>query len=219
MELLTVFIYSIKHIFMPGEATPILVALGFVGADRRVLLRLATGLALSNGGIMVAALLIGLFAYQRSSHLILSVTPYLRFMIVAVFFFMALYFLLRGLSIGNQSAGTISGNKLDIITARPFITGLLIGFIPSTSDIGFIPIAPMLLLNRGINGLWITIITVWVGVIVSFTGVSCIISLLPIAYLKKRINRLENILYIVSSIIMLLLAAWLGYYIWLDYYS
>ncbi len=214
MELLSVFIYAVKHIFMPGEATPVLVALGFVGAKRNVLVKMAAGLSLSNGGIMVAALVIGLYAHQRAATVLMSIAPYLRMSLVLVFFCMVIYFVYKGYKTSGASDNLVFENKLDLINNRPFITGLFVGLIPSTSDIGFIPIAPMLLHNRGLQDLWLTIMTVWGGVILSFISVAGIVSLLPMTYLTKKINRLEKTLYFFSAAILLALTLFLGYYIW-----
>lgn len=221
-ELLSVFIYSVKHIFMPGEATPILITLGLTGTRKNILLKMALGMGLSNGGIMILALLIGLFAQDKITPYINELAPLIRIALAVVFILMAFYLAWKAMRAGENKTTEevkINGVKKDIIEKKPFITGFLMGTIPSSSDLGFIAIAPILLLKRGTEGLGFTILTVWLGVILSYSAVSFVVTLIPVDRLRSRYKNMDKFLLWTSAILLVVIAVWLIYEVWYDYYS
>ena len=59
MNLIAIFLYSMWHIFLPGESTPILIALRAIGTAKNSVLKIGIGLAISNGFIMILCLCLG----------------------------------------------------------------------------------------------------------------------------------------------------------------
>ena len=213
MNILAIFVYSMWHIFLPGESTPILVALRIIGTTKRSVLRIGLGLALSNGFIMVVCLSLGFFFSVHFEQYATGLNIIIRVLGVLIFFAFAVYILLhlKKYNYGKDSAA--ASVQKAIVEKHAFKSGLFVGIIPSPADLGFLLIGSMIPPKK----LCVAIVVIWLGVIVSFTMVSFVIGFIPIELLKQKYDKCSKWLHITASVCLMLIGLWLGYMLWKDY--
>jgi threonine/homoserine/homoserine lactone efflux protein len=213
MNILAIFVYSMWHIFLPGESTPILVALRVIGTTKRSVLRIGLGLAISNGFIMIVCLSLGLFFSVNFEQYATGLSVIIRVLGVLIFFAFAVYILLhlKKYDYGKDSAAASVQKAL--VEKHTFKIGFFVGIIPSPADLGFLLIGSMIPPKK----LCVAIVAIWLGVIISFTMVSFAIGFIPIELLKQKYDKCSKWLHIIASVCLMLISLWLGYMLWKDY--
>lgn len=212
--LLYVFLYAMWHIHLPGESTPILFALGLVGSSRKTLIRSALGLALSNGSVMILAMVLGIFVSNRLDRYMSSLSLYAMILCAAVFLLMGLYFMVKAFRMKEINL-ELELDQMNLIQKYPFRAGLILGSIPSPMDLGFFMIGACL--AKDIN-VWVVLLVVWLAVIVSFAMTGYVISVIPFRKLILRYKKVVRYLYLAAGLLLLSVCGYLGHAIWNDYF-
>ncbi len=213
MNLVAVFLYSMWHIFLPGESTPILVALKMIGTKKQSLLKIGLGLGLSNGFIIIVCLSLGVFFSATFERYATILSVVIRIMGILVFFVASAYILFRLKRYNEISKSNTISAQTSIIEKHPLKSGLLIGAIPSFADLGFLFIGTMIQPAK----LYLAIIVIWLGVLVSFTLVCLILGAIPIELLKRKYSKCSQWLHIIAASTLIFMGFWLGYMLWKDY--
>ena len=169
MDYFSLFVRSMLHIFFPGEATPLLLALAVMGVRHRVLLRTALGLAISNGGVMVVLLLLGAVAGDVASDHMRKAPLYARLLDCGVLLFLSIYFAFQVRRTKDKPYTESTPVRLSFIEKMPLAAGLVFGAVPSFADIQFFSIGPVIMARGG--QLWLTVALVWSAVTISFVSV------------------------------------------------
>jgi len=212
--LLSVFLYSMWHIYLPGESTPILFALGIIGSSRRTLVRSAIGLAVSNGAVMIIALVLGFFISGQLEQHMNSISLYTMGLGSVVFLLMGFYFFAKAIWLKEGHLG-VEPDQITFIQRYPFRSGLILGSIPSPMDLGFFMIGACLAKDVKV---WLLMLVVWLAVIVSFSITGYVISVLPFRKIVLRYNKITRYLYFGAGLMLLVVAVYLGHSIWKDYF-
>lgn len=213
MNLFAIFIYAMWHILLPGESTPILVALRMIGTKRSSILKIGLGLGLSNGLVIVTCLSLGVFFSASLDRYATFLSILIRILGILVFFIVATYILFRLKVCKNIEASPSIIEKSSFIEKHALKSGLLIGIIPSLADLGFLLIGSMISPKK----LGLAVIFIWLGVLISFTLVGFILCVIPIQILGQRGGRYSQWLHLIASISLILIGLWLGYTLWADY--
>ena len=213
MNLIAIFLYSMWHIFLPGESTPILIALRAIGTAKKSVLKIGVGLAISNGFIMIVCLCLGVFIPYNLEQYAAAMDIITRLLVVLIFFAISIYILIRLTQYNYEKESKTASAKKSFFEKHSFKSGLLVGIIPSPADLGFLLIGSMLPPKK----LWPAVAVVWLGVIISFTLLSYIIGFIPMEMLKEKYNKYIKWLHILTLICLVLIGAWLGYILCKDY--
>jgi hypothetical protein len=213
MNLIAIFLYSMWHIFLPGESTPILIALRAIGTARKSVLKIGFGLAISNGFIMILCLCLGVFIPSSLEQYAATLDIIARLLVVLIFFTVSIYILiqLRRYSFEKESEAALA--KRSFFERHALKSGLLVGIIPSPADLGFMLIGSMLPPKK----LWPAVAVIWLGVIVSFTLLSYLIGFIPMEMLKKKYNKYIRCVHILALVCLVLIGIWLCYMLCKDY--
>ena len=201
------------HIFLPGESTPILIALRAIGTAKKSVLKIGVGLAISNGFIMIVCLCLGVFIPYNLEQYAAAMDIITRLLVVLIFFAISIYILIRLTQYNYEKESKTASAKKSFFEKHSFKSGLLVGIIPSPADLGFLLIGSMLPPKK----LWPAVAVVWLGVIISFTLLSYIIGFIPMEMLKEKYNKYIKWLHILTLICLVLIGAWLGYILCKDY--
>ena len=201
------------HIFLPGESTPILIALRAIGTAKKSVLKIGTGLAISNGFIMIVCLCLGVFIPYNLEQYAVTLDIITRLFVVLIFFTISIYILVRLTKYNYEEESKAALARKSFFEKHSFKSGLLVGIIPSPADLGFMLIGSMLPPKK----LWPAVAVIWLGVIISFTLLSYIIGFIPMEMLKEKYNKYIKWLHILTLICLVLIGAWLGYMLCKDY--
>lgn len=212
--LLGIFLYSMWHIYLPGESTPILFALGIVGSSRRTLVRFAIGLAVSNGAVMIIALILGIFISDQLDRYMNSISIYTMILGSAVFLMMGIYFFVKAIWLKDDDLG-VDPDQITLIQKYPFRSGLVLGSVPSPMDLGFFMIGACLAKDVKI---WLLMLVVWLAVIVSFSVTGYVISIIPFRKLILKYKKITRYLYLVAGLLLFSVSVYMGHSIWRDYF-
>jgi hypothetical protein len=201
------------HIFLPGESTPILIALRAIGTSKKSVLRIGVGLAVSNGFIMIACLCFGVFIPGNLEQYTIALDVVTRLLVVLIFFTVSIYILTQWKQYSYEKESKAASTKKEFFERHSFKSGLLVGIIPSPADLGFMLIGSMLPPKK----LWLAVAVIWLGVIVSFTLLSYLIGFIPMEILKGKYNKYMKCLHILTSICLVSIGIWLCYMLCKDY--
>jgi hypothetical protein len=213
MNIIAIFLYSMWHIFLPGESTPILIALRAIGTAKKSVLKIGIGLAISNGFIMIVFLCLGVFIPYNLERYAVALDIITRLLVVLIFFTVGIYILIRLTQYSYEKESKAALAKKSFFEKHSFKSGLLVGIIPSPADLGFMLIGAMLPPKK----LWPAVAVIWLGVIISFTLLSYIIGFIPMEMLKEKYNKYIKWLHILTLICLVLIGTWLCYMLCKDY--
>jgi hypothetical protein len=213
MNLIAIFLYSMWHIFLPGESTPILIALRAIGTTKKSVLKIGIGLAISNGFIMILCLCLGVFIPGNLERYATTLDIIARLLVVLVFFAVSIYILIQLKQYSYEKESKAALAKRLFFERHSLKSGLLVGIIPSPADLGFMLIGSMLPPKK----LWPAVAVIWLGVIVSFTLLSYLIGFIPIEMLKEKYNKYIKLVHILTLICLVLIGIWLCYMLCKDY--
>ena len=213
MNIIAIFLYSMWHIFLPGESTPILIALRAIGTARKSVLKIGIGLAISNGFIMILCLCLGVFIPGNLEQYATTLDIVTRILVVLIFFTVSIYILIQLKQYSYEKESKAASFQKTFFERHSFKSGLLVGIIPSPADLGFMLIGSMLPPKK----LWLAVAVIWVGVIVSFTLLSYLIGFVPMKILKEKYNKYMKYLHILTSICLISIGIWLFYMLCKDY--
>jgi len=201
------------HIFLPGESTPILIALRAIGTAKKSVLKIGIGLAISNGFIMIVCLCLGVFIPYNLERYAATLDIITRLFVVLIFFAVSIYILIRLTQYSYEKESKAALAKKSFFEKHSFKSGLLVGIIPSPADLGFMLIGSMLPPKK----LWPAVAVIWLGVIISFTLLSYLIGFIPMETLKEKYNKYIKWLHILTLICLVLIGTWLCYMLCKDY--
>jgi hypothetical protein len=213
MNIIAIFLYSMWHIFLPGESTPILIALRAIGTAKKSVLKIGVGLAISNGFIMIICLCLGVFIPSSLEQYATALDIITRLLVVLIFFIVSVYILIKLKQYSYEKESKAALVKKSFFEKHSLKSGLLVGIIPSPADLGFMFIGSMLPPQK----LWPAVAVIWLGVIVSFTLLSYLIGFIPMEMLKKKYNKYIKWIHILTLICLVLIGIWLGYMLCKDY--
>jgi hypothetical protein len=213
MNIIAIFLYSMWHIFLPGESTPILIALRAIGTAKKNVLKIGIGLAISNGFIMIVCLCLGVFIPYNLERYAVALDIITRLLIVLIFFTISIYILVQLTKYSYEEESKTALAKKKFFEKHSFKSGLLVGIIPSPADLGFMLIGSMLPPKK----LWPAVAVVWLGVIISFTLLSYIIGFIPMEMLKEKYNKYIKWLHVLAFICLVSIGIWFGYMLCKDY--
>lgn len=213
MNIIAIFLYSMWHIFLPGESTPILIALRAIGTAKNSVLKIGIGLAISNGFIMILCLCLGVFIPGNLEKYAAALDIIARLLVVLIFFTVSIYILIRLKQYSYEKESKTALAKKSFFERHSLKSGLLVGLIPSPADLGFMLIGSMLPPKK----LWPAVAVIWLGVIVSFTLLSYLIGFIPMEILKEKYNKYMKYLHTLTSICLVSIAIWLCYMLCKDY--
>ncbi len=213
MNIIAIFLYSMWHIFLPGESTPILIALRAIGTSKISVLKIGIGLAISNGFIMILCLCLGVFIPKNLEQYVTALDIITRLLVVLIFFTVSIYILIQLKQYNYEKDSKAALTKKSFFEKHSLKSGLLIGLIPSPADLGFMLIGSMLPPKK----LWPAVAVIWLGVIVSFTLLSYLIGFVPMEMLKEKYNKYIKWLHILTLIGLVSIGIWLCYMLCKDY--
>jgi len=138
MSLLSLFFYSVWHVFLPGESTPLLLALALTGVRRRALMRTAVGLAVSNGAVMVILLLLGVLVARALDVYMNTASLCVRVAGSALFIALGMYFFVQARRrTPIDRVGDVTGRQM-LVEKHPLATGFIIGAVPTPRGCRFL---------------------------------------------------------------------------------
>jgi hypothetical protein len=201
------------HIFLPGESTPILIALRAIGTGKKSVLKIGVGLAISNGFIMILCLCLGVFIPLSLEQYAVALDIIARLLVVLIFFTVSIYILIQLKQYSYEKESKVALARRSFFERHALKSGLLVGIIPSPADLGFMLIGSMLTPKK----LWPAVAVTWLGVIVSFTLLSYLIGFIPMEILKKKYNKYIKLVHILTLICLVSIGIWLCYMLCKDY--
>ena len=213
MNLIAIFLYSMWHIFLPGESTPILIALRAIGTAKKSVLKIGIGLAISNGFIMIVCLCLGVFIPNNLEQYVTALDIITRLLVVLIFFTISIYILIQLKQYSYEKESKAALTRKSFFERHPLKSGLLIGIIPSPADLGFMLIGSMMPPKK----LWSAVAVIWLGVIISFTLLSYLIGFIPMEMLKEKYSKYIKWLHILTLMCLVLIGTWLCYMLCKDY--
>lgn len=213
MNIIAIFFYSMWHIFLPGESTPILIALRAIGTTKKGVLKIGLGLALSNGFIMIICLVLGAFISADLEKYVTIMDITARLLVVSTFFAVSAYMLIELKKYSYEKESKVALARKLFFEKHSLMSGLLVGIIPSPADLGFLLIGSMLPPKK----LWPAVAVIWFGVIISFTLLSYFIGFIPVEMLKEKYNKYIKWLHILTLICLVSISIWLCYMLCKDY--
>jgi hypothetical protein len=213
MNIIAIFLYSMWHIFLPGESTPILIALRAIGTAKKSVLKIGIGLAISNGFIMILCLCLGVFLPGNLEQYATTLDIIARLLVVFIFFAVSVYILIQLKKYSYEKESQTALARKSFFEKHSFKSGLLVGIIPSPADLGFMLIGSMMPPKK----LWTAVAAIWLGVIISFTLLSYLIGFSPMEMLKEKYNKYVKWLHILTLICLFLIGIWLFYMLCKDY--